>query len=159
MADSQSLIHNNIIFVGPLDMVKALAEQAADPAFWATIQFLCQDKSWIPGGLCPQHPPGKPGLPLSPAKELLDPVMLLIKSVPVASFVILALIWIGSRNLAVFTSFLVVVPMVYVKHSVRAEHTDKTAEMAGFPNAMWKASTISMCQPSFPTLGAVQLLA
>ena len=31
------LIHNNIIFVGPLDMVKALAEQAADPAFWATI--------------------------------------------------------------------------------------------------------------------------
>ena len=24
------LIHNNIIFVGPLDMIKALAEQAAD---------------------------------------------------------------------------------------------------------------------------------
>ena len=26
------LIHNNIIFVGPLDMIKALAEQAADPS-------------------------------------------------------------------------------------------------------------------------------
>ncbi len=31
------LIHNNIIFVGPLDMIKALAEQAADPSFWTTI--------------------------------------------------------------------------------------------------------------------------
>ena len=31
------LIHNNIIFVGPLDMIKALAQQAAAPSFWATI--------------------------------------------------------------------------------------------------------------------------
>ena len=73
-------------------------------------------------------------------KELLDPVMLLIKSVPVASFVILALIWIGSRNLAVFTSFLVVVPMVYVSTLSGLEHTDKKLlEMARvFSIPMWK---------------------
>ena len=40
--------------------------------------------------------------------------MVLIKSVPVASFVILALIWIGSRNLSVFIAFLVVFPMIYI---------------------------------------------
>ena len=53
------LIHNNIIFVGPLDMVKALAEQAADP--------------WFPGSLFLKHPPGKPGLPLSPGKGAAGP--------------------------------------------------------------------------------------
>ena len=68
------LIHNNIIFVGPLDMVKALAEQAADPGLLGHHpEFLCQDKSWIPGGLCPKHPPGKPGLPLSPGKGAAGP--------------------------------------------------------------------------------------
>ena len=66
--------------------------------------------------------------------------MLLIKSVPVASFVILALIWIGSRNLAVFTSFLVVVPMVYVSTLSGMKHTDKKLlEMARvFRMPMWK---------------------
>lgn len=48
-----------------------------------------------------------------------------------ASFVILALIWIGSHNLAVFTSFLVVVPMIYVNTLSGLEHTDrKLLEMA-----------------------------
>ena len=47
-------------------------------------------------------------------KDLLEPVMVLVKSVPVASFVILALIWIGSRNLSVFIAFLVVFPMIYI---------------------------------------------
>ena len=31
------LIHNNIIFVGPLDMVKALLELVRDSSFWASI--------------------------------------------------------------------------------------------------------------------------
>ena len=37
-----------------------------------------------------------------------------MKTVPVASFVILALIWTGSKNLSVFISFLVVYPMIHV---------------------------------------------
>ena len=40
--------------------------------------------------------------------------MVLIRSVPVASFVILALIWIGSNYLSVLIAFLVVLPMIYV---------------------------------------------
>ena len=46
-------------------------------------------------------------------KELLSPLMSVIKSVPVASFVILALFWFGSKNLSTFTSFLIVLPVVY----------------------------------------------
>lgn len=46
-------------------------------------------------------------------RELVTPVMLVIKSVPVASFIILALIWFSSRNLSILISFLMVLPMIY----------------------------------------------
>lgn len=46
-------------------------------------------------------------------QELLAPVMLAVKSVPVASFIILALIWFSSRNLSILISFLIVLPVIY----------------------------------------------
>lgn len=46
-------------------------------------------------------------------KELLSPFILTIKAIPVASFIILALIWIPSKNLSVFISFLMVFPVIY----------------------------------------------
>ncbi|MDE7185485.1 MAG: ABC transporter permease subunit, partial [Lachnospiraceae bacterium] len=45
--------------------------------------------------------------------ELAAPLMLTVKSVPVASFIILALIWFSSRNLSVLISFLMVLPIIY----------------------------------------------
>ena len=48
-----------------------------------------------------------------------------IKSTPVASFVILALIWIGSDGLSVFISFLVVIPMIYTGTLTGLEQTDR----------------------------------
>lgn len=47
------------------------------------------------------------------ARALFNPLMSAIKATPVASFVILALVWISARNLSVFTSFLMVLPVVY----------------------------------------------
>ncbi len=46
-------------------------------------------------------------------EELLAPLMLTIKSVPVASFIILALILFSSRNLSILISFLMVLPVLY----------------------------------------------
>ena len=45
--------------------------------------------------------------------DLLSPLMLTIRTVPVASFIILALIWLPSRHLAVLISFLMVLPILY----------------------------------------------
>ena len=45
--------------------------------------------------------------------ELLAPVMQLVKATPVASFIILALLWIRSKNLSILISFLMVLPVVY----------------------------------------------
>lgn len=49
----------------------------------------------------------------TPVRILLFPYMVTIRSVPVASFVVIALIWLSSRMLSVFISFLIVLPIVY----------------------------------------------
>ena len=50
-------------------------------------------------------------LPLMEA--LLRPLMVTVKSVPVASFIILALIWLSARRLSAFIAFLMVLPIAY----------------------------------------------
>ena len=135
------LIHNNIIFVGPVDMVKALLELVRDSSFWASIfSSFARISLGFLGAFVLSILLGCLAYAFPLIRELLEPVMLLIKSVPVASFVILALIWIGSHNLAVFTSFLVVVPMIYVNTLSGLEHTDrKLLEMAlVFRIPLWK---------------------
>lgn len=44
---------------------------------------------------------------------LLSPYMLTIKSVPVASFIVLAYVWFSASSLSAFISFLIVLPAVY----------------------------------------------
>ncbi len=46
-------------------------------------------------------------------RQLLAPLISAMKSIPVASFTILALIWISSRNLSVLISVLIAIPIVY----------------------------------------------
>ena len=46
-------------------------------------------------------------------KILLMPLVSLVKTVPVASFVVIALIWLPSRNLSFLISFLMVLPIMY----------------------------------------------
>ena len=48
-------------------------------------------------------------------RELLAPPLAAMRSVPVASFVIVALIWIPSRNLSVLISFLIAMPILYAE--------------------------------------------
>ena len=47
-------------------------------------------------------------------REFLSPLIYLMKALPVASFIILLLIWAGSKNLSVVISSIVVFPMIYI---------------------------------------------
>lgn len=65
-------------------------------------------------------------------REFLFPLVVTVKSIPVASFVILVLIWIPSRNLSVFISFLMVFPVIYTNVLEGIEQMDpRLLEMAG----------------------------
>lgn len=62
---------------------------------------------------------------------LISPVMSLIRAVPVASFIILALVWIGRENIPPFIAFLMVVPVVSTSVKTGLESVDRElAEVA-----------------------------
>lgn len=45
--------------------------------------------------------------------EFLEPLILVMKSTPIASFIILCLIWIPTKNLSILISFIMVFPIIY----------------------------------------------
>ena len=55
-----------------------------------------------------------PAFCFRPVREFLAPVVSCVKTVPVASFIILALVWLRSSQLSFFISFLMVFPPVYL---------------------------------------------
>ena len=73
-------------------------------------------------------------------RELMGPLVAAIKAVPVASFIILALFWLNSRSLALFISFLMVFPPVYLNVLEGIRQTDgKLLEMARvFRAPLWR---------------------
>lgn len=69
---------------------------------------------------------------------ILRPFVQSIKSVPVASFIILCLIWLNSCNLSIFIAFLMVLPIVYTNMLQGIKSTDsKLLEMAGLFRINW----------------------
>lgn len=57
--------------------------------------------------------------------ELFHPLLSVVKATPVASFIILALVWIKTPYLSAFTSFLMVLPMVWENVYTGMGQTDK----------------------------------
>ena len=127
-----ALVHNPVIFVGPIEMLRSLAVQLPEPGFWLTIGHSFGKISLgFLGAFASGLLLGSLAYRFPFLGELLEPFMSLIRSVPVASFVILALIWIGSESLSVFISYLVVLPMIYVNTRAGLLATDpKMLEMA-----------------------------
>ena len=69
---------------------------------------------------------------------ILWPFVAAIKSVPVASFIILCLIWLSAQSLSVFISFLMVFPIVYTNMLQGIKSTDqKLLEMAELFRVGW----------------------
>lgn len=126
------IIHRPIFLVGPWETLLALIRLGGQPAFW---QAVCASLTRIGTGfalafllglLCGSAAYARPLL-----GEILSPVVTMIKTIPVASFVILALIWTGAEHLASVISFLVVFPMIYLNTRAGLEAADaKLLEMA-----------------------------
>ncbi|MGB8455472.1 MAG: ABC transporter permease subunit [Anaerocolumna sp.] len=64
-------------------------------------------------------------------KEIISPLMKIIQATPVASFIILALLWVQTKNLSILCSFLMVIPVIYINVLQGLLGTDhKMLEMA-----------------------------
>lgn len=107
-------INKAVVLVSPLDVVKTLFSLVGEAAFWHTVMF---SFIRISGGFFAALASGTILAAAAARYEfvrvLLSPLTAAVKATPVASFVILALLWMPSRQLAVFISFLMVFPVMY----------------------------------------------
>lgn len=100
--------------VSPVSVLVRVGQLAVTAEFWHSILFSLVR---IAGGFLLAATAGVLLAGLAArfrrVEELLAPLILAIKAIPVASFIILVLIWVSSRNLSVLISFLMVLPVVY----------------------------------------------
>lgn len=126
------LIGKEILVVSPLQVVQRLFELAQTAEFWKSIgsSFLRISSGYLLGvffGTLLAVLTSSVSL----LKELFYPLISLAKATPVASFIILALVWIKKNGVPVFIVFLIVLPIVWANVSEAIKNTDKAMlEMA-----------------------------
>lgn len=125
-------VHNRILLAGPAETLLAFTGLIGTPSFWQAVWF---SFSRITSGFFLAFFAGIFTGSLAYAfpftGDFLAPPVQLMKAVPVAAFVILALLWTGSANLSVLISFIVVYPAVHAGTKTGLAGTDqKLLEMA-----------------------------
>lgn len=111
---SSMWIDSDILLVSPIKVFFRLSQLVRTIAFWGTVFFTLLRIAFgfllavlvgsVLAGMSSRY---------HRIYELMAPLVLTVKSVPVASFIILALIWFSSRNLSILISFLMVLPIIY----------------------------------------------
>ncbi len=104
----------SVLLASPIEVVGRLGVLLPDGDFWRSVLFTAGRVllGFFIGtvlGIFLAAAAGK----FPAVEKLLAPLISCVKSIPVASFTILALIWISSRNLSVLVSLLIAIPIVY----------------------------------------------
>ena len=124
--------NGHLLLASPISAALRLGELAVTAAFWRAIGWSALR---IIGGFllscCAASLLAVPASRWRWVRELLSPLVAAVKAVPVASFIILALVWLDSRSLSCFIAFLMVFPPVYLGVLEGIRQTDgKLLEMA-----------------------------
>ena len=119
-------IDNRLVLAGPIRTAQALVQQVAQPDFWVicgasfgriALGFLL---SFVVGFLLAlvscRH---------RLVRDFVDPIISLLRTIPVASFIILLLIWVGNQALTVFLAFFIVLPLIYTNMVTGFESVDR----------------------------------
>ena len=143
-------LHNRLLLVGPIQVALALWRLLGDASTWQAIGFTFQRISlgFLLAFLV--------ALALAAASAashtvevLLRPYVLAIKAVPVASFIILALIWMRTSALPLFISFLMVFPILYTNVLAGLRSADgQLLEMARAFRVPWRRQLHSILLPA-----------
>lgn len=125
------VIKQPILIVTPLSVIKRLGTIWLEAGFWSSIGFsmlriLVGFFAGLILGILFAIISSKSKL----AEALLWPYMVTVRSVPVASIVVICLIWLSSANLSAFISFLIVIPVIYQNVLTGIRSKDKELEEA-----------------------------
>lgn len=120
------IVNNPILLVSPIKVVQTFWGMIKEPKFiQAVLGSLTRIVTGAFLGLIAGWLLALVSFKIETIRTLLHPVIILMKSVPVASFVVLLLIWWGSSFLAVAICFIVVMPIIYINILEGLENTDK----------------------------------
>ena len=107
--------HGELLLASPVDVLLRLGQLAITAAFWRTVGW---SAIRIFGGFLLATVLAVALAALAAWKQwlrgLMAPLVAAVKTVPVASFIILALVWLNSRSLSLFISALMMFPPVYL---------------------------------------------
>ena len=116
-------VGQEVFLVSPVQALRTLLQLLPQAEFWQRVGFssgrillgfglgvVCSAALAVAAEICPA------------AEILIAPVLQLVKATPVASFIILALVWVRGSSLSVLISFLMVLPVLYgaVRTGIRA---------------------------------------
>lgn len=120
------LVGNRILLTGPMETVMTLVKLFTQVTFWqACLGSIGRIAAGFFLGMLLGVILGAVSARYKWAEEVLEPVIVLIKAVPVASFVVIFLIWWGSEHLAMVISFCMVFPNLYINTLEGIQSTDK----------------------------------
>lgn len=120
------IVGKEILIVSPAQVVMRFCELIRDGYFWKSIgmTFLRISTGYLSGVVL-----GIVFAVITVAvpflRALLYPLISLVKATPVASFIILALVWIRKDNVPVFITILIVFPIIWANVSEAITNTDK----------------------------------
>lgn len=107
-------IGQDVLLVGPLRVLSRLLDLSGTFSFWSSIAFsLKRILSGLFLALAISIPSAFLCYKSRIFSAMLEPLIQFMKATPVASIVILVLIWVNSRNLSVAISFLMVFPVMH----------------------------------------------
>jgi len=119
-------IGSELLFPSPLSIIKALFELAVKADFWKTAAYsLLRVALGIIISLFIGSFLALLTEKIKTANALLSPLLVVIKATPVASFIILALLWLDRNTLPLFITALIVVPIVWSNVSGGIRSVDK----------------------------------
>ncbi|MDM8270633.1 ABC transporter permease [Thermophilibacter provencensis] len=125
-------IDARIILVGPLEVLARLAALATTGEFWASVGLsLGRIALGLVAGIAAGVVLAAAASRVRVLRELLAPLVGALKAVPVASFVILVLLWVSSSSLSIVIAWIMAFPIVYANVLEGIEQTDsQLLEMA-----------------------------
>lgn len=107
-------LDSRVLLVSPVEVAIRLIELSGTAEFWLSVLFSIERiflgliiaiaVSFISGVLSARF---------TFFRDMIEPVVMTMKATPVASIVILVLIWVSSRNLSVVISFMMVFPVMH----------------------------------------------
>lgn len=116
----------DVLLPSPLTALIALKDLASESDFWLSVLYSVVRISV--GFLLGTFLGTLMGTVSSFSKNVSDfltPIIHIIKSTPVASFIVLAIVWLKTGNVPSFTAMLIVVPIVHLNIKTGINETDK----------------------------------